>query len=269
MSVLASSLLVACFAITTRAADGKVMTKARAILTGNSTVRGDLKLAEFTDGTVRITGRITGLSPGKHGFHVHKYGDIFSRGCYSTGPHYNPFNVLLVSWIFKSILWKCNFKLKGTARRFRGLDTQPSPRRFGQRGSRQGWSGQGWHHRQAHHARWAVQCSGQSVGSPLGRRRSRCERRRSRQHNARQLRRSVSVRHHFRDTVINAVISFCIFKPNECLSTVVFTLTYINWVTLLVSWVNVSRCFNDWKDDEKLVIRHVVLSVVLSTSSYS
>ncbi|GFR10820.1 superoxide dismutase [Trichonephila clavata] len=39
---------------------------------------------------VSITGQISGLGAGLHGFHVHQYGDL-SQGCASAGGHFNPF----------------------------------------------------------------------------------------------------------------------------------------------------------------------------------
>ncbi|XP_075542140.1 superoxide dismutase [Cu-Zn]-like [Dermacentor variabilis] len=38
---------------------------------------------------VTVFGNITNIPDGKHGFHVHEYGDL-SNGCSSTGSHYNP-----------------------------------------------------------------------------------------------------------------------------------------------------------------------------------
>lgn len=46
------------------------------------------------EGPVFITGNITGLPKGNHGFHVHRDGDL-RKGCDSMGPHYNPFLVRL------------------------------------------------------------------------------------------------------------------------------------------------------------------------------
>lgn len=64
---------------------------ARVFLAGKMQVNGVLNLTETPSaGGVRIIGRIVGLSPGNHGFHVHQFGDVFSNGCDSTGPHYNP-----------------------------------------------------------------------------------------------------------------------------------------------------------------------------------
>lgn len=41
-------------------------------------------------GDVLVTGEVTGLKPGKHGFHIHMFGDLRSADGTSAGDHYNP-----------------------------------------------------------------------------------------------------------------------------------------------------------------------------------
>ena len=59
------------------------------VLTGTAGVSGVLKLSQSGDGPTKVVGAITGLAPGKHGLHIHEFGDT-TNGCMSTGPHFNP-----------------------------------------------------------------------------------------------------------------------------------------------------------------------------------
>jgi superoxide dismutase, Cu-Zn family len=54
-------------------------------------VRGTLRLVQQSSG-LRIIGRIEGLTPGKHGFHVHEFGDLSDPEGKSAGGHFNPDN---------------------------------------------------------------------------------------------------------------------------------------------------------------------------------
>ncbi|VFR03452.1 unnamed protein product [Cuscuta campestris] len=63
--------------------------KAVALLKGASKVEGVVTLTQDEDGPTTVNVRVTGLSPGRHGFHLHEYGDT-TNGCISTGAHFNP-----------------------------------------------------------------------------------------------------------------------------------------------------------------------------------
>ena len=51
-------------------------------------VKGTIRFEQSGDST-RVTGKVTGLKPGDHGFHIHEFGD-YTSGCVSAGTHFNP-----------------------------------------------------------------------------------------------------------------------------------------------------------------------------------
>lgn len=55
-----------------------------------STVTGTLKFKEYSS-KVHITGQVSGLTPGKHGIHVHTNGNCDSPDAMSAGGHYSPY----------------------------------------------------------------------------------------------------------------------------------------------------------------------------------
>jgi Cu-Zn family superoxide dismutase len=65
------------------------MNKAICILKGDK-VNGITTFVQ-TKTTTTIHVKLSGLTPGPHGFHIHQYGDQ-RNGCTSMGPHYNPFD---------------------------------------------------------------------------------------------------------------------------------------------------------------------------------
>ena len=62
--------------------------RAVCVLEGSG-VRGHVLLRSMGRRRTEFACVLTGLSPGLHGFHVHRSGDVRS-GCASTGSHYNP-----------------------------------------------------------------------------------------------------------------------------------------------------------------------------------
>ncbi|XP_069616937.1 superoxide dismutase [Cu-Zn] [Ranitomeya imitator] len=64
------------------------MVKAICVLKGTGDVTGVVHF-EKDGGEVIVKGSIQGLTDGRHGFHIHAYGDN-TNGCVSAGPHFNP-----------------------------------------------------------------------------------------------------------------------------------------------------------------------------------
>jgi Cu-Zn family superoxide dismutase len=66
--------------------------KAQCVLEQSDTVKGTILFLQKPGTPTLIQGRIEGLEPGEHGFHIHEFGDL-SQGCKSAGGHYNPDSV--------------------------------------------------------------------------------------------------------------------------------------------------------------------------------
>ena len=71
--------------------DSTAVTKAIANLgpTKGYDVKGTVIFTKV-DGGIKIVADVEGLTPGKHGFHVHEYGDCSSPDGSSAGGHFNP-----------------------------------------------------------------------------------------------------------------------------------------------------------------------------------
>ena len=52
-------------------------------------ITGIVTFVQAADG-VKVVAKIEGLSPGKHGFHIHEKADVSSPDLKSAGPHFNP-----------------------------------------------------------------------------------------------------------------------------------------------------------------------------------
>lgn len=92
---LAAGLVVAAAALQSVArqdhAEAPPVEHAVAILhpTEGSAVKGEVTFTKASGG-LRVEARITGLTPGEHGFHIHEFGDASSPKGLSAGGHFNP-----------------------------------------------------------------------------------------------------------------------------------------------------------------------------------
>jgi len=55
----------------------------------NSGVKGTVTFTQQGN-TTRVTATVTGLTPGRHGFHIHEKGDCSAPDASSAGGHFNP-----------------------------------------------------------------------------------------------------------------------------------------------------------------------------------
>ncbi|RIX43500.1 MAG: superoxide dismutase family protein [Rhodocyclales bacterium GT-UBC] len=84
LSLLATCLLAAC-ATTPSGPAASATLAARS----GSTVSGSVQFVEVTGG-LRVEGKLAGLTPGEHGFHVHEAGDCSAPDASSAKGHFNP-----------------------------------------------------------------------------------------------------------------------------------------------------------------------------------
>ena len=75
-----------------------------------SGITGSLILVQSGNSSeVSIRGRISALSAGTHGFHVHTTGST-ATDCIAAGSHFNPFNVSLIENVVDTnVMMFCSF----------------------------------------------------------------------------------------------------------------------------------------------------------------
>src|SRR6476659_8573922 len=86
-----SGLFTLAIAVSATNVSAQEPTKAIAVLhaASGSNVAGTVTFTKTSDG-VDIVADVSGLTPGKHGFHIHEFGDCSAPDATSAGGHFNP-----------------------------------------------------------------------------------------------------------------------------------------------------------------------------------
>ena len=71
--------------------DSRITAQAELHPTEGSEAQGVVTFTETDDG-VRVVANLRGLEPGRHGFHIHEFGDCSAPDAESAGGHFNPTN---------------------------------------------------------------------------------------------------------------------------------------------------------------------------------
>jgi Cu-Zn family superoxide dismutase len=92
-SIILSLFVSGAVALISNSASAQEPGKAIAVLhpTQGNHVEGTVTFTKTAEG-MKIVADVTGLTPGKHGFHIHEYGDCSSPDGKAAGGHFNPSN---------------------------------------------------------------------------------------------------------------------------------------------------------------------------------
>jgi Cu-Zn family superoxide dismutase len=89
----ALGLVAAARAADDHAQQGPAIAEAVAVVMPTKASKGNVSgtiVFKQEKGYVQVTGEVTGLTPGLHGFHIHEFGDLRSPDGMAAGGHYNP-----------------------------------------------------------------------------------------------------------------------------------------------------------------------------------
>lgn len=89
LALIATSLLPGVTSSASAASPADASAKAELSPASGSQVTGHL-LFETVGKEVHITGELSNLTPGLHGFHIHEHGVCDGKDAASAGPHFNP-----------------------------------------------------------------------------------------------------------------------------------------------------------------------------------